>query len=153
MQTGCEPGYATRRWVEIMGAAIESAIDPRTMTVWSRLVGISVPGIVMRCRAADMSPRRSLELSRITRALLRGNGRFENIQEHLDVVDMRTVDRLLKRAGLSRTTAFDPATLPNSFFIVQTLVPHANPQGVRCSAQQLEMLAARLRSSCERQRA
>jgi hypothetical protein len=135
-----QPLYATERWVEVMLSAVTAVADPRTMNDWSRLACLSTAGLASRCRAVDISAKRSLELARLTRAVLRGRGTFEQIEEHLNIVDPRTISRILRRAGVHRSVAFDPDTLPGSFFDVQTLLS----EGRSSQRHRLQLLAHRI---------
>jgi hypothetical protein len=71
--------------------------------MWGRLVGASRGTLGAWCRAARTTPRRSLELARILRALVLTSGSESGFQDVMDIVDPRTVSRMFRRAGLPGT--------------------------------------------------
>jgi hypothetical protein len=92
--------YAAERWARAMVTVLVAADDPKTLTTWGRLVGASGNTLVTWCHAAQVSPRRSLELARLCRALLLTGGIVRDLQAVLDIIEPRSVQRLLTRAGL-----------------------------------------------------
>lgn len=113
--------YAAERWANAVYAVSKSRDDPRTVTHWGRLVGASRSTLSTWCRAVGLSPRHSLELARLIRALLATHGQVALLQQVLDISEPRTLNRLLQRAGL-------PADRTNvvvaEFVATQRLVSH-----------------------------
>jgi len=92
--------YAGERWAQAVLKVIVADVDPRTFAGWARLIGASTATLGTWCRAARVSPRRSTELARLSRALHLTGGMLTDLQEVLDIIDPRTVKRLLTRAGV-----------------------------------------------------
>jgi ActR/RegA family two-component response regulator len=94
--------HAAARWAHVVVATVESATDPRTLKAWGRQVGASQGALKNWCRIAGLSPRRSLLFARLLRAVVRH--RFDNCRpaDVLDIVDYRTLSRLLQLGGVPR---------------------------------------------------
>src|SRR5206468_3962687 len=58
------------------------------------------------CHAVKMSPRRSLNFGRLLRAVSRSDGGRHAARNLLDVVDPRTLARLLRSAGFDDERSF-----------------------------------------------
>jgi len=91
--------YAGARWARLIIRVVTSSTDPSTVEKWGRLVGASRGKLGTWCRASKTSPRRSLELARLLRALVLTNVSGFDLQDVMDVVDPRTLKRMLGRAG------------------------------------------------------
>lgn len=103
--------YAADRWAVVVMAGARAATDPSTLSKWAVCVGKSISSLATCCRAAKLSPRRSLELARLLRALAMTGGTTHELMNVLDVAEPRTLMRLIGRAGL--TAALD-SKLPRS---------------------------------------
>jgi hypothetical protein len=93
--------YAAERWASAILKVVISSEDPKTIEHWGRLAGASRGTVITWCRAAHVSPRRSLELARLLRALRLTGGRPADLQDVMDIVEPRTIKRLVARAGIS----------------------------------------------------
>ena len=93
--------YGVDRWARAVVAVATSGSDPRTVPAWGRLVGASRTTIGNWCRAAGLPVRQSLELGRVLRAARLTGGDLREVHNVMDIVDVRTVRRLLNRAGLA----------------------------------------------------
>jgi MoxR-like ATPase len=113
--------YAAERWVNTVYAVTSSPEDPKTFYQWGRLVGASRSTLATWCRGAGVSPRRSLQLARLLRALVLTDGRLTLLQQVLDIAEPRTLQRLLERAGLRPDENQVPAM---DFLARQRLVNH-----------------------------
>jgi hypothetical protein len=116
--------YAAERWAKAVERVIRAPEDTRTMRVWGKMVGVSSASLAMWCRAAQASPRRSLELGRLSRAVLTTDGTLGGIQDVLDIVDPKTIRRLLQRAGVSPMTVTGQRMTLGDFLQRQQLVTH-----------------------------
>ena len=76
-----------------------SGSDLRTLADWARHAGVSVAVLKTTCRLADVSPRRSLVLGRLTRALIDQQRCSLRLEDLLDVHDPRTITSWLALAG------------------------------------------------------
>ena len=95
--------YAAMRWGGVVAALLRAPHDVRTLEEWGCEVSIS-PGTLRNwCRAARLSPRKSLLLGRVLRAVHIASGRPWHPERLLNVTDPRTLDKLLALGGLSRS--------------------------------------------------
>lgn len=88
--------HAAHRWAQIVAPVVTSASDLKTIGEWSRYIGASPGSITSRCRAVGTTPRRSLMLVRLLRAVLLRRTHNIPVQESLNVVDKRTLVRMLE---------------------------------------------------------
>lgn len=104
LRNACQ-AHAANRWARTVAGVLECTSDPRTIGSWGRAVGTS-PGTIRRwCRAAGVTPKASLDLARLLRALTWSRRTRWDLYNLLDVVDDRTMNRLLRRGGLSDLTS------------------------------------------------
>lgn len=114
--------HAAARWANVVAPIVTSPRDLRTIDDWSRYVAVSVGTLKSWCRAAQVTPRRSLILARLLRAVLLKQRRGLGLEESLDVVDRRTFAKLLAFCGaLFAETGELPAD-PTTFLVYQTAV-------------------------------
>lgn len=91
--------HALRRWAEMVLKLVDSPSDVTTLRAWGRFSGASTGALRNWCRTAGLSPRRSLCLARMLRAVVLGQ-RFRVLPENLlNVVDRRTLVKLLVAGG------------------------------------------------------
>ena len=110
--------HAARRWAWAVATILPSGSDLRTLAAWARHAGVSVAVLKSTCRLADVSPRRSLILGRLVRALIDQQRYDLRLEDLLDVHDRRTITSWLTLAGMPRLDAgVDP------FLLTQRLVP------------------------------
>ena len=115
---------AATRWASLVTRNIDCPVDPRTLSIWARFVGASVPTLRSRCRAIGVGTKDSLDFTRLLRALVRAlKARSDPVLE-FDVCDSRTVRRLFERGGLG--DPYSRSSLPpiGQFLIAQRLVSH-----------------------------
>jgi hypothetical protein len=101
------PGPAQERWARAVVAALDSPQDPRTVALWARLAGASESTLRACCQRARSRAKASLDLARVLRALRKASVQPMEPLDALDVSDPRTLDCLLRKAGLAGL----PATL------------------------------------------
>jgi len=127
MTTSCglQRGHSATadRWAEAVLRVIDARDDPRTFAQWARVVGASPGTLVARCRVVGVSPRNSLYLARLLRGHGLVNGDLARLAEVLDVADVRTVPRLLKRAGLHGRACANSSALLRAQRLVVEPVP------------------------------
>jgi len=112
--------HAAARWAQAVVPVITAPTDPRTIGAWSRQVFASPGALRNWCRMAGISPRHSLVFARLLRAVARSDGGQHRPENLLDVVDRRTLQGLLRLAGL--TLKSDLAGDIESFLRRQVLV-------------------------------
>lgn len=71
------------------------------MAAWAREAGLCETQLCLRCRRAGVTAKQALDLIRLLRAVLWRNARGGYLRDYSDVVDPRTLARLVERTGLS----------------------------------------------------
>lgn len=92
--------HATRRWANLVARVPQTPADPRTLSDWARVAGVSLAVLRHTCYEAPRSPRMSLAFARRLRAVLVAQETSWHPNEILDIVDARTRRKLLERGGL-----------------------------------------------------
>lgn len=88
--------HAAKRWAMAVVHAVDSPFDPRTLRLWGRHIGSSSGTIRNWCRTANLSSKRSIDFARMLRAVVRARQRNASLENLLDVVDKRTIAKLLR---------------------------------------------------------
>jgi DNA-binding response OmpR family regulator len=114
--------HAATRWASAVTSVLDTPDDPKTLAAWSRAAGASVGALRNWCRIARLSPRRSLLFARLLRAVVSSQGASWRPEQLLDVVDPRTLTRILRFAGLDRLADDTGGPDPLSFLTTQTLI-------------------------------
>ncbi len=100
--------YASTRWAKAVVALIDSEFDPKTLAAWGKAVGASCGALRTWCRTAHTSPRTSLYFCRMLRAVALAESNGWEPENILDVVDERTLRKLLQQAGLRANSSEAP---------------------------------------------
>jgi hypothetical protein len=112
--------HAAERWITALKPLLTTPADPRTLVHWARVVG-AAPGTLRNwCYTAGVSPRRSLVFARLFRAGRVMHKTGDSVENVLDIVDRRTIARLLRFGGFSTADALRCDV--NTFLRRQTLV-------------------------------
>jgi CheY-like chemotaxis protein len=90
---------AVDRWADVVTRSIDAPADPRTLSDLGHLVGVSVGTFRNWCRTARLSSRRSLLFARMLRAVIRQPTDLAAPEDLLNVVDRRTLAKLLHASG------------------------------------------------------
>jgi ActR/RegA family two-component response regulator len=93
------------RWCHAVVVAVRATRDPRTLHGWSAEVGVAAETLRGWCRTVNLAPKRSLDLARILRAVIRANGELDRIPRFLNIADRRTRARFWSKAGLSASSS------------------------------------------------
>jgi DNA-binding response OmpR family regulator len=113
--------HALKRWAEAIVAVLNSKTDPKTLRAWGRRAAAS-PGTLRNwCHTANLPARKSLTFARLLRAVLRFQAHRELPENSLDVVDTRTLSRLLKQCGTDWRLR-SPGPTVAEFLARQTLI-------------------------------
>jgi DNA-binding response OmpR family regulator len=92
--------HAAKRWAARVHKILESQSDVRTLSEWAHHAGVSVGSLKATCQAVRVSPRRSLILGRLLRALHGGRRFCIRAEDLLDIHDRRTLASWLSLAGI-----------------------------------------------------
>ncbi len=109
---GREPNvaaHAADRWARAVMCTLGAAADPRTVDAWGRLAGAAPSTLRVWCAAAHCGTRSSLSFARVLRAVCIAQVQNEwDPANLLDVVDARTLHRLLSKAGVPLSSGSCP---------------------------------------------
>jgi len=111
--------HAAVRVATAIVAVLDDQEDPKTINQWSRSVGVSPSQLRAHCRSAGLTAKATLDFARLLRAVAQARSAAWRIQYALDTVDVRTVGRLLGRAGIGGALYL---LTPEDFVIRQRLV-------------------------------
>lgn len=106
-----QESYALTRWAQ---AIVRGALAPRdmpTLQEWGRLVALSKGCLRNWCYTAGLPPRRSLQFMRVLRAVLAQQTWKLAPEDVLDIVDRRTMAKLLILSGGTKTALPGSVTL------------------------------------------
>lgn len=95
--------HAAERWAKVVLRLSRSRRDPRTLGDWAAMVNISASTIRTWCYLAGVTPRHSLAIARVLRAVALAQEFGCSPQDLLDIRDPRTLKRLLSKAGLAES--------------------------------------------------
>jgi ActR/RegA family two-component response regulator len=129
LNTAPQTAHALERWARAVVGATMTERDPRTLQEWGRSIGVSVGGLRSWCYTAGIQARQSLIFARLLRASLIGAWRHERLENLLDVVDRRTLQKMLAMSGAVETDWNNGAHSVEQYLTRQTIV--TNPNALR----------------------
>ena len=94
-------GYAERRWADLIARAAYVGHDLKTVVAWCRSVGLAQSTLKAWCKAAGATPKASVALLRLLPLVIHHSGEPWSLQHRLDIIDERTAEALIRRAGFS----------------------------------------------------
>jgi hypothetical protein len=101
--------YAYDRWIRVVLLACESPSDFPNLGTWARAVGVSAPWLRAWCYAAGVRPKAALDFTRLLRYLVHCERTdYWSMLNAFDVVDQRTLRRMLVRGHVEMLFADDP---------------------------------------------
>ena len=115
--------------------ATNSPTDPRTLSAWGQSVGVSRGALRVWCTAAHVQARSCLDLLRVLRAIVLSGNRGWDLFSALDVVDERSLVRLLNRGGMRELSRSEKPPPVSDFLTAQRFVE--NPQVVQAVLRRL----------------
>jgi len=115
------PDYAARRWAAALVCVCTARKDISTVKEWSDALHAGHSTVRAWCRAAQISPKASLDCGRLVRLIIQSKCRETDLQSLLNIVDRRTVARLLKRAGIGDSLTSVPRSV-RQFLATQACV-------------------------------
>jgi DNA-binding response OmpR family regulator len=122
------PGSAAERWALHVLKAAESPKDLKTIEDWAECVGVSYTSLRESCHVLGIPAREARDLMRVLRAVIKSRRHHCSPEVLLDVSDGRTLEKLLRQAGLTGEAAH--RATPHQFLRDQHFVPRDNA-GVR----------------------
>lgn len=108
------------RWAQLVVAVSDAESDPATLTQWALQTNMSLGTLRDACRAAGVRGKRSLDLARVLRAVVKLQGHPWIPECVLSCHDPRTLRALLSRTV--RTSGERPLMLPE-FLDLQIVLP------------------------------
>lgn len=116
--------HAAVRWARMVVQGVNAQFDPQSLHRWSREIGISYGALRNWCRTAHLSAKHSLSFTRLLRAVILRQTDGRRFEDILDVVDLRTLRKLLTRGGLDTcdTPAGDVGEAIARFLSMQRLI-------------------------------
>jgi hypothetical protein len=93
--------HRAERWATAIVGVLAFPADPRTIAGWAQGIGAGYGTLRSWCRAAGVSARNSLALSRMLRAVVLASRHRCAPQDVLDIVDERTLRKLVRGAGMA----------------------------------------------------
>ena len=127
--------HAADRLARAIVMAMSSPNDPRTLAVWGQAAGVSRGALRVWCAAARLPARDCLDFVRVLRAVLLAKTQPWDLFSTLDVVDRRSLVRLLDRGGVRElSTSASPPTV-DEFLSVQRFLK--NPAVIDAVSRQL----------------
>ena len=92
--------HSADRLAKAIVLATHAPSDPRTLTAWGQQVGVSRGALRVWCQAAGVSARSCLDFLRVLRAVVLSGTETWDLYSILDVVDQRSLLKLLDRGGV-----------------------------------------------------
>jgi hypothetical protein len=115
-------GHSSTRWAVVIVDSIAAKCDPKTTSAWARSLGRSTTSLRAICRSVRVECRRSRDLARLLRAVALSKAHRWEPYEVLDVIDSRTMARLLSSGGLKSTYRDGAGPSVPEFLRTQSLV-------------------------------
>jgi hypothetical protein len=118
--------HAADRLAKAIVMATSSPSDPRTLTAWGQTAGVSRGALRVWCAAARVPARSCLDFVRVLRAVILSRNDTWDLFSTLDVVDRRSLMRLLDRGGIKELVRAEQAPTVSAFMAVQRFLdnPH-----------------------------
>src|SRR5262249_36667778 len=127
--------HAADRLAKTMVLGTKSPADPRTLAAWGQTAGVSRGALRVWCAAARMPARACLDFVRVLRAVVLARGWDWDLFSALDVVDRRSLARLLDRGGVrDRLLGAEPPTV-GEFLTIQRFL--TNPEVTQAVSRRL----------------
>jgi hypothetical protein len=123
------------RWAGYIMTTMRAGTDPKTIGIWTRLLGVSRSSLCECCRLIHVSPHDARDFGRLMRVIHCSSSKWEP-EAFLDLADIRTLNKLLLRAGLKKGGIETPPVF--EFLDRQQWIPKANPGLVRLRELLLE---------------
>jgi hypothetical protein len=132
LQTGAMPEVApptstAERWVHYVLGACRSDKDPRTIAIWAREIAVSYTTLCESCRLMNIQPRQARDFARFLRIILMPSFDPSQLSTFIDISDRRTLDSLVRKAGLGTDAGASNHISVFDFLDNQRFIPMHNP--------------------------
>lgn len=118
--------HAADRLAGAIVLATRSPADPRTLSAWGQQIGVSRGTLRVWCRAAHTQARACLDFLRLLRAVYVSQGHTWDLFSLLNVVDERSVGRLLDRGRLRELSQRARPPSVDEFMAAQHFIHNAD---------------------------
>ena len=118
--------HAANRLADAIISATRAPADPRTLSAWGQQVGASRGTLRVWCRAAHTPARACLDFLRLLRAVQLSQNQVWDLFSLLDVIDERSVSRLLNRGAVRHFLAHTSAPSIDEFLAMQRFIERAD---------------------------
>jgi hypothetical protein len=114
--------HAANRLADAIISATRAPTDPRTLWAWGQQVGVARGTLRVWCRAAHTPARACLDFLRMLRAVQLSQNQIWDLFSLLDVIDERSVGRLLDRGAVRHILAHPSAPSVDEFLAMQRFI-------------------------------
>lgn len=121
------PSSSAERWANYVLGACKSAKDPRTLGIWAREVAVSYSTLCESCRLIGVRPRQARDFTRVLRLVVTPSFKPALLASFLDISDRRTLDSILRNAGLSQDGCVSRQVSVVAFLNSQRFIKNENP--------------------------
>jgi hypothetical protein len=121
------PASSAERWVHYVLGACRSEKDPRTIAIWAREIAVSYTTLCESCRLMRIQPRQARDFARFLRIILMPSFDPSQLSTFIDISDRRTLDSLLRKAGLETDAGPSNRISVFDFLDNQHFIPMHNP--------------------------
>lgn len=119
------PRSVAERWALLVRKVVAAERDPKTLADWAAFVGVSRTNLCECCRLVHVAPHDARDFARILRAVCRCGENWEP-ETVMDLSDVRTLNKLVARAGLTGRLGVATPT-PEEFMARQGWISRDNP--------------------------
>ena len=127
--------HAADRLAKAMVMATNYPSDTRTLAVWGQAAGVSRGALRVWCAAARLPARSCLDFVRVLRAVILAKTQTWDLFSTLDIVDRRSLARLLDRGGVRELSDSAKAPTVTEFLKAQRFLK--NPEVIEAVSRRL----------------
>jgi len=114
--------HAANRLADAIISATRAPTDPRTLSAWGQQVGVARGTLRVWCRAAHTPARACLDFLRVLRAVQLSQKQVWDLFSLLDVIDERSIGRLMDRGAVRHYLGHTSAPSVDEFLAVQRFI-------------------------------
>jgi len=128
--------HSADRLARAIAVATSSPSDLRTLAAWGQSVGVSRGALRVWCKAARLPARSCLDFVRVLRAVILFENQAWDLFSTLDIVDERSLVRLLDRGGVRELAKREKPPTVEAFLSGQRFL--RNPEVVQALSRRLK---------------